>query len=167
MMLNLKSSLSVKVIVSAVLMQVLLACGGNGFHLRKSVDLPAQYQQIQVENASSGLATAFRTALEESGGRINNNAKTKVIFSNIRERKQAVAYTSERKARIYLLSLKLSYEVVAKGRSLKKQRINLDRNFVYDANFALGKAEEERQIRADLYEEAARLILLRLQYAEK
>lgn len=166
-MLNLKNRLFAKVVLITALMQLLLACGGNGFHLRKSIDLPSQYQQIQVENASSGLSTAFRTALEEAGGRVNDNAKTKVIFSNIRERKQAVAYTSERKARIYLLSLKLTYEVQAKGRSLKEQRINLDRNFVYDANFALGKAEEERQIRVDLYEEAARLILLRLQYAEK
>ena len=166
-MLNLKNSLSIKVILVAALMQVLLACSGNGFHLRKSIDLPAQYQQIQLVNATSGLSTAFRTALEEAGGRVNNNAKTQVIFSNIRERKQAVAYTSQRKARIYLLSLKFSYEVKVSGKSLKQQRTNLDRNFVYDANFTLGKTEEENKIRNDLYAEAARLILLRLQYAEK
>ena len=166
-MFKMKKQLSIKLFVVTLVMLMLPACSGNSFHLRKSIDLPISYQRIQMTNASSGLAKALRMALEESGGVVDSKAKTQIIFSNIRERKQVIAYTSQRKARIYLLSLKFEYEVKGGRKNLKTQRINLDRNFIYDANFALGKAEEEKQIRDDLYAEAARLILLRLQYAEK
>ena len=64
--------------------------------------------------------------------------------------------------------LKLEYTVQNKNKKKQpKQRISLDRTFIYDANFALGKAEEETQIREGLYEDAARLVLLNLQYANK
>ncbi|MCK5918926.1 MAG: hypothetical protein KAG34_10885, partial [Cocleimonas sp.] len=47
---------------------------------------------------------------------------------------------------------------------LKKHAIRLDKTLIYDANFVLGKAEEEKRIQQSLREEAARLILLHLRY---
>jgi len=155
---------------------LLQACSSNGFHLRSEVDLPKIYQRIQVDNISydHGLVKAFELALEESGGQLLAKASTIVKINNIREGKQTVAYTKARKAREYLLYLKFGYTIEISGKNAsqkreketKNQRINLDRIFVYDADFALGKAEEEKQIRQELYKEAARLMLLKLQYSK-
>ena len=151
---------------------LLQACSGNGFHLRKETDLPKMFQRIQVDNISNehNLVKAFELALEASGGQLLANAPTIVTINNFREGKRTVAYTKERKAREFLLYLKFAYSITVAGQTVEKdaknQRINLDRIFVYDADFALGKAEEEKQIRQELYKEAARLMLLKLQYSK-
>lgn len=160
-------------ITSLLISFLLQGCSGNSFHLRKNIDLPLNYQQIQVDNLpnETKFVQIFEATLEESGGRLLEKASTKIKFENFREEKRIIAYTSKRKARQYLLSLKFDYTIVSVGKLLKpitseKYRINLDRVFTYDANFALGKAEEETQIKESLYAEAARLILLRLQYSK-
>lgn len=166
--------LKFKLILLAFIVPILLlqACSSKGFHLRKELDLPQKYQHIQIESLSyeNGFVRAFETALEESGGILQEQAATKIKISNFREGKHTVAYTSERKAREFLLSLKFDYFIFhADNKTIEKQkyRINLDRVFIYDADFALGKAEEESKIRQNLYQEAARLVLLKLQYTKK
>lgn len=158
-------------VVILLLQSVLLSsCSSNSFHLRKNIDLPKTYQKIQLGNLSleSGLGKAFEKAIEEAGGELQDYAETIVNIGRLREGKRVVAYTRERKARIYLVFLKFEYTIQKRNKQTNKlnnatkQRINLDRTFIYDANFALGKAEEEKQIRDGLYAEAARLILLRL-----
>ena len=171
-MLNLRASLSVCIFLAVFFLQ---ACSGNGFHLRKDLDLPVSYQQIQIENLSyeNSFVKVFEEALEESGGQLVSNTaspSTIIKINNFREGKRIIAYTSEREAREFLLSLKFDYRIVSVKKSAsinKNHRINLDQVFIYDADFALGKEEEENKIRQNLYEEAARLILLRLQYAKE
>ncbi len=164
-----KHLLFIATIFTSLLLQ---GCSGNSFHLRKNLDLPLKYQQIKLENIAndSSFVKAFEEALEESGGKLLESASTKIIINNFREEKRIVAYTSKRKAREFLLSLKFDYTIAPTSEKLdspssNKYRISLDRVFIYDANFALGKAEEESQIKESLYAEAARLILIRLQYS--
>ncbi len=155
---------------------LLQACSSTGFHLRGERDLPQKYQRIQVDNISyeHNLVKAFELALEESGGELVENAATVIKINNFREGKRTVAYSKERKARQFLLYLKFGYTIAVTGKvsgktvekETKNQRINVDRIFVYDADFALGKAEEEQKIRQELYKEAARLMLLKLQYSK-
>ena len=176
-MLRIKSLASVGgFAVLLTLQSLLLSACGNSFHLREEVKLPNIYQKIKLENISldSDFSKAFERTLEEAGGELidassRQPANTKIIIENLREGKRVVAYTSERKARVYLVFLKLDYTVqkLNNGQKQAKQRISLDKTFIYDANFALGKAEEEKQIREGLYSEAARLILLNLKYRRK
>ncbi len=161
------------IVNSLVVMLFLQGCSGaNGFHLRKNLELPTQYQALQVENipTENNFLEVFEEALEEAGGEISKDSTTRIIFSNFQEGKRVIAYTSERKAREYLLYLKFEYEIHASKneviRILPKRRINIDRSYLYDPDFALGKAEEEKQVQKSLYQEAARLILLRLQYSQ-
>jgi len=150
----------------------LQACSGNDFHLRKNVDLPIDYQKIKLENISyeNNFVKIFEEILEESGGKLVSDSvstSTTIRINNFREGKRIIAFTKDRKAREFLLSLKFDYTIKpTKKRVLsnKNYRINLDRVFIYDANFALGKEEEETKIKKNLYREAARLILLKLQY---
>jgi len=148
---------------------MLQGCSSNAFHLRKNIELAPNYQRVQLENLSDddGFKDAFELALEDAGGRLSEKANTVISFINFREGRRAVAYNKDRKARVYLLFLKFEYDIAINNKKLEKRRITLDKTFVYDADFALGKAEEESQIKEDLYAEAARLILLRLQYSDR
>ncbi len=165
--------LKLKLLLVASIFPILLlqACSSNGFHLRKELDLPTTYQNIQIENLSyeNGFVKAFELALEESGGILRKKADTKIKIINFREGKHTIAYTNKRKAREFLLSLKFDYLILSTEHKVIKQkhRIHIDRVFIYDADFALGKAEEESKIKQSLYQEAARLILLKLHYARE
>lgn len=166
-------SLRVVVVLSLVILLPALLQGCS-FQLREDIRLPTHFKHLQIIGASEsdGLRSALKTAIEEAGGKVISASKTKLRLSNIREGRRIVAYNSERKARIYLISLKFNYNVFfntnsnEKGRGFSKQRINLDKTFLYDANFALGKVKEEEKIRESLYTEAARLILLRLKHGQ-
>ncbi len=169
-------------LVSSVLLALLQGCSDYGFHLRKSVELSPQYQSVSLENlpVDSDFRDVFEAALENAGGSLitdSSVAKSIIRFKEFKEGKRVIAYTSERKAREYLLYLKFNYEVSIidsdiingknkKEKMLAKRRINIDKSYLYDPDFALGKAEEEKLVKKNLYEEAARLILLRMQYSK-
>lgn len=151
-------------------------CSGNGFHLRKNVTLTPEYNTVYLQ----GLATKpefediFTDYLAEAGSQTTKDeklAKSNIIFTQLEEGRRVIAYTSDRVAREYLVYLKAEYSIrpkntKAKGtESLPKHRLNIDRSYLYDPDFALGKAEEEKRVKLALYEEAARLILLRLKYS--
>lgn len=162
------------ILISLLLLQ---ACSnGSGFHLRNKITLADHYKSVTVQGLErdSQQFKALKFALQEAGSFVVQSpdkalTKSTIKIQNLREGKRVVAYTSERKVREYLLFLKFDYSLLNnKGASInnKTNRINLDRAFLYDVNFVLGKTEEERQIRNTLYTEAARLMLLKMQYAQ-
>jgi len=175
---------------SVLLASMLQGCSGNSFHLRNNVEVPPQYQSIKLENlpAESDFREVFEEAIENAGGSLiaedeDSSAATSIIrFKDYKQDKRVVAYTSERKVREYLLYLKFNYEVSIidhsivsdksvdtkkkKEKKLPIRRINIDKSYLYDPDFALGKAEEEKLVKKKLYQEASRLILLRLQYSK-
>ena len=158
----------IKSLLPYLLLSLLLqACtSGGGFHLRNHIALPGAVQHIQLEGLSyeHGLAKALEDAMEEAGGKLQEKAQTKLVISNLQEGKRVTAFTKERKAREYLVYLKFNYALQLKNQKPSTmRRIALDRSFVYDANYALGKEEELNKIRQDLQKDAARLIMLRLQ----
>ena len=175
---TLKLSAIGSVLLPLLLLLLLQGCSGNGFHLRKNVELAPQYSKIFLQGLSSEteFKFAFSNALAEAGGDVVENeklAKSTVNFLRFDEGRRVIAYTSERRAREYLVYLKIEYSIFANNKKVNKTieipkyRINIDRSYLYDPDFALGKAEEERQVKKALYEEAARLILLRIKYSQK
>ena len=165
-----------KLMLTLLLLQ---ACSGNGFHLRESVALTPQNKLIYLQNlpAENEFSDVFEAVLEEAGGALvetATEASSVIDFRSYEQGRRVVAYTSDRRAREYLLFLKFAYSisdsVTAHNKKrlekLPKRRVNIDRTYLYDPDFALGKAEEEKQVIKTLYEEAARLILLRLKYAK-
>ena len=139
---------------------------GNGFHLRNHISLPPSVRHLELQGISSehGLAQALAEALEEAGGSQREKAPTKIIISDLQDDKRVTAFTRERKAREYLVYLKFNYALQYPDKEPETiGTIALDRSFIYDANYALGKEEELNKIRQDLQKDAARLILLRLQ----
>ena len=160
---------------------LLQGCSGNGFHLRKNVELAPQYQNVLVQGLSTAteFKNTFIDAITEAGGNIlsnktvnNKHASSTINFTRVEEGRRIIAYTSERRAREYLVYLKIEYSIrdhsksVEKDSTLPSWKINIDRSYLYDPDFALGKAEEEEQVKQALYDEATRLILLRIKYSK-
>ncbi len=52
-----------------LLVSMLQGCSGNGFHLRKSVELPPQYRSVSLENlpADNEFKQEFEEALDNAG----------------------------------------------------------------------------------------------------
>ena len=170
---------SLKVILLILLIQ---GCSGNGFHLRKNVKLAPDYSQTVLQGlpTESEFSSIFSDALSEAGGNIVSDgrfAKSTIEFTKFEEGRRVIAYTSERRAREYLVFLKIEYNIRrsslqnnkknAKTTESSKKRINIDRSYLYDPDFALGKVEEEKRVKQALYEEATRLIMLRLKYSKE
>ena len=160
-----------------ILLMFIQGCSGNGFQLRKSEKLDQQFSKTTLEGET--LAPRFETiitdAISEAGGEVIETAaqaQSAIVFHKFEEGRRIIAYTSERTAREYLVFLKIEYSIVPKQSPLRnsqlasKRRIHIDRSYLYDSDFALGKSEEEKRVKKTLYEEAARLILLRLKYSK-
>ena len=152
------------------IMIFLSSCSGAGFHLRQSVSLSAGYDSIAITGVApeSKIYLALEQGVVAAGGKIvpPSRANTIVRVSDLKEGKKIVAYTENRVAREYMVFLRLRYQLERSGKILKSRQINLDKTLIYDVNFVLGKAEEERRILQSLREEAVRLILLRLKYSK-
>ncbi len=150
---------------------IIQGCSGNGFKLRENIKLSSQFTATYLKGvtAESNFSTIFSDALLEAGGKLvesESKAQAIVQLSKFEEGRRVIAYTSDRRAREYLVFLKIEYAIRTDNKSLKniRHRINIDRSYLYDQDFALGKAEEEKRVKQALYEEATRLILLKLKY---
>lgn len=150
-------------ILSAVLCLSLSACG---FQLRETTELPAQYQQVGLSGVSfdQDFGRVLKDAFTDARSQLVTAGKlpAQLRISNLDEGERVASYDSELSVRQYLLYLLFDYEIVVDGKTRVTQRIRLDKTMNYDADFVLGKQEEEDQIRKSLREDAARLILLRL-----
>jgi len=157
-----------------LLLLLLQGCSGNGFQLRKNVELAPQFSATHVKGltSESEFTNTFKEALSEAGGSIvtsADQAKAIIDFSRFEEGRRVVAYTSDRRAREYLVFLKVEYSIKNNDKTptSPKYRLNIDRSYLYDPDFALGKAEEEKRVKQALYEEVTRLIMLKLKYGKK
>lgn len=149
----------------------LSSCSGGGFHLRESVSLSGPYSKIAILGISpeSELYKTLEKAIDDAGGDVVSpaQASARLVISKFKEDKKVVAYASGRVARGYLVYLRFDYLVKIASKQLETRSLNLDKPMIYDSNFVLGKAEEERLTLKALREEAARLILLHLKYGKQ
>lgn len=172
-----RAASAIVLIISLASVLLMSACSGpRAFHLRKNINLPAQYQSVYLDGLAfeAEFKRYLEEALQEAGGKLVESpkmAQSRIAISHFEEGKRVIAYTKERKAREYLLFLRLEYALsepatTEVATAAPRHRINIDRTYLYDSDFALGKAEEESEVKKALYREAARLILLRLRYAK-
>lgn len=149
--------------LSTLLCLALSACG---FHLRETTELPTAYQQISVKGLSvdQGFGLVLKDAFTDARSElvVDGKSETQLLISGLEEGRRVASYDSTLSVRQYLLFLMLDYRVMMNGKEVAKHRIKLDKTMNYDADYVLGKQQEEEQIRKALRQDAARLILLRL-----
>lgn len=150
----------------------LQACGG--FHLRGSDT--KQHSQITIKDSvslngvglSSQLGRAVVSAVKQAGGQMattHEQARYHIEVNNVQEGKYAAGYSRARQIREYSIFLKFNFKI--RDRQTQKtaqDTIELSRTQLYDSEFALGKAEEEDQMRDQLRQDAARMLVTRTAY---
>lgn len=158
-------------ILISIIIWLLQSCSGGSFHLRKTTTLSADYKKIALQGIEieSKLYKTLKKAIIDADGEVIalSKARSVITISNLKQDKKIVAYTGQRVAREYMIYLRFDYQIKIGTDERQPRLIRLDKTLIYDANFVLGKAEEELRIQQSLREEAVRLILLHLRYTKE
>lgn len=156
----------------AVVILWLSILGGCGFHLRGQVDLPDRAKVVYLEGIDRGqpFAQQLIELLGFAGGRITldrNQAGSVLHVLSARHERRQISLSRAGKANAFDLIYRMNYEIVTpKGEVLvPPQELEISRQYFVDFRFALGQGEQESQFRAEMEQEAAQTLLLRLRYA--
>lgn len=159
---------SVTLIVSCVLCVSLTACG---FQLKETTELPAAFKQVSLQGLSieRNFGRVLRDAFTDARSDLqaNDTHSTKLIISDLEEKRRVAAYNFDRTVRQYQLYMRFKYTLEVNGKKLDTYPVEIDATLNYDSDFLLGEQEEESLIRTGLRKNAARLILLRFKSVAK
>lgn len=155
----------------APLLAAVLLLSACGFHLRQSVALPASMQRVHLSVDGGGaLQRNLARALEDAGVTIEDEsgpgvAELKVPVASF----DTDTLTVSGGARVteYTVRYQVRFEVDdGQGQVLvPRQRIDMSRDFSYDARNTVGTDAQVEQIRRSLEDDMVQAILFRLQAA--
>ncbi|MDH5483783.1 MAG: LPS assembly lipoprotein LptE [Gammaproteobacteria bacterium] len=146
-------------------MLVLTACG---FHLRGAYKLPEQMQRtyVQAENQNSELIPYLKRALRSSGVQLAESPQqaTAILhLSHESHNKRVISVDSQGRAREYELSYGVSFELSSDTDfAVKPQRLQLQKDFLFDPENVLGKDREEQMLIRDMQSDIVLQIMRKL-----
>ena len=162
-----------------LLLSVLMA--SCGFHLRGNQDLSAVLPEVQIQGTSihSDLGRELNRAL--SNAKINVLDESDVLLSITRDAfsKRVLSLDSAGRANQYELNYQLSFSLIKKEFSesdnkkqyvvdlIPSQNITEKREYLFDANLVLAKADEETQLNNDMRQAAMLQLIRRLTFSLK
>jgi LPS-assembly lipoprotein len=158
-------------LLRASLLASTLALSACGFHLRQSAALPASMQHMHLSVSGGGdLQRNLARALEDSGVTIEDESGPGVAELKI----PVAAFSTDMLsvsggARVteYTVSYQVRFQVDdASGEALvPQQRIDMSRDYSYDATNTIGTETQVEEIRRSLNDDMVQSILFRLQAA--
>ncbi len=155
--------------VFIVLTVLLVSCG---YHFRGQVNLPAEMKKVYVRNGSSALVSGFSDVFRYASGSLARSQADAGIIVNVlneRMKRRAISLTGTGKANEFELHYVLDYQLLdGHGKMLvPTQTIDLYRNYFNQQQQVIGKANEERVIREEMYRQAVQTIIRKAQVAFK
>ena len=149
-----------------------------GFHLRGSQDLSAVLPEVQIQGESehSELGRELIRILTESKVKVLDESDTVLTITRNTLSKRVLSLDSAGRANQYELSYQLNFSLVKKVQSEDKQTlvdlipaqsIQEKREYLFDANLVLAKADEENQLNNDMRQKAILQLMRRLNFALK
>jgi LPS-assembly lipoprotein len=146
---------------------VLAACG---FHLRQSVALPPAMQRVHVTAGNPNLQRGLARALSSSGVTVEEHAGTGIAeLSAPLAQFSTDTLTVSGQARVTEYTVRYHVEFDVKdgvGQPLvPHQRVDLQREFSYDATNTVGTQAQVDAIQGSLNDDMVQAILFRLQAA--
>jgi LPS-assembly lipoprotein len=158
---------------AALLLGAILALGACGFHLRQSVALPTAMQRIHLTvNGSPDLQRNLARALESSGVTLEDEggpgiAELKLPVAQFST--EALSISGYARVTEYTVRDQVQFEVTDNaGQALVPlQRIDMSRNYSYDATNTVGNTAQVEEIQRSLNDDMVQAILFRLQAAGK
>ena len=156
-----------KIIFSiSVYIGVLVSCG---FHLAGTGEFSDSLQNTSVQGVATSreLLNMIERTLKSNQINVVEPEQATALVNILSEEIEKVVLTvdSDGKAREYELILRVSFDVKGLDNSylLNEQNIQLNRDFVFNKSDLLGANEEEQQLFNEMRDDAARLIVYRLQ----
>lgn len=161
---------AVRLICLSTLVLALTACG---FHLRQNANLPPTMQHVHLSVAGGGdLQRMLTRELEVAGLTVEESRGPGVAELRIRKAR----FSTDRLSRggyVRITEYAVHYEVQVEvldgqGRTLlPSQRIDMQREYSYDATNTIGNDAQVREIKRSLNADMVQAILFRLQAAAK
>lgn len=156
----------IKIIIVLVSIFLLSNCG---YHLAGKAELDPIFENTHVAYQNNGrrVAELLEKQFEVNGVNLVATEKASVLVNVLYEvtNREVLSLDEEGKVREYELILRTAVDVRdTEGKLLiKGSEIRLTRDFLFDIDEVLGKANEEQQIYQEMREDVARLIIYRLQ----
>lgn len=156
-----------------LLLAAALALGACGFHLRENAVLPAGMQRVHLSVSGGGeFERHLARALETSGSTIEDAGGTGIAELRV----PVAAFSTETLSaggyvRIseYAVRYQVQFDVLGPdGQVLvPHQRIDMSREYSYDASNSVGNAAQVQEIQRSLNDDMVQAILFRLQAATR
>lgn len=179
---ELKTSMKkINLIILFLLSSLMISCG---FHLRGNQDLSAVLPEVQLQGESqhSELGRELVRSLTSAKVDVLSEADTVLVVSRNAFSKRVLSLDSAGRANQYELSYQLSFSLVKKIQSEKKvqgndkqkivdlipaQTISEKREYLFDSNLVLAKADEEKQLNRAMLQSAMLQLMRRLSFSLK
>jgi LPS-assembly lipoprotein len=153
------------------LLVAVLALSACGFHLRQSAALPASMQRVHLSvNGGGELQRDLARALADSGVTLEDEggpgiAELKIPLAAFDT--DTLSVSGGARVTEYTVTYQVRLEVDdANGQTLlPQQRIDMSRDFSYDAGNTIGTDAQVEEIRRSLNDDMVQAILFRLQAA--
>jgi LPS-assembly lipoprotein len=158
---------------ASLLLMFTVSLAACGFHLRQSAALPQSMQRVHLNIAGGGnLHMNLARALEGSGVTVEDKPGTGIAELNVPVASFSTdTLTVSGLARVteYTVRYHVEFEVQdSTGQPLvPRQRIDMQREFSYDATNTIGTTAQVQAIQDSLNDDMIQAILFRLQAATK
>ena len=158
----------VQISLIAGLTTILSACG---WQLRGQIDLGSDIGSLYVSSPDSDLQRELKQALSRNNVKIsesNSDADYNLKLQAMRFDRRTAAVGSQVLAAEYELNMQVSYQIsqlkteAGQKPYADQTQASTIRSYAYDPNNALGKDQEERQLRREMRGEIIQQILRRL-----
>ena len=150
----------------ALLFAGLSACG---FHLRGAVELPPALTEVAIQgtNPYGELGVALRNGFSRMGGQIVESvqqAQSVLVITRDSTKRRVLSVDSQGQANQYELEYSLGFRLDNPQGATRvgAQTINLRRQYRFDPNQTLAKADEEARLVREMRQDAVRQMLRRL-----
>ena len=160
----------VRAIASLILIySVVTFLSGCGFHLRGSIELPAELTEVALEGTrpNGELGVAVRNGFARVGGQVvasTANARSVVVISRDSTSIRVLSVDSIGQANEYEVAYTLGFRLDDPdgNNRVVQQSINLRRQYRFDPDLTLAKADEEARLVREMRQDAVRQMLRRL-----
>lgn len=158
-------------LISRLLILVLLtaALAGCGFHMRGKTALPPELEQISISGLEpyEALVISLSRFLRANGVEVvplGTPDVAELRLSNLRQNKEILVVGTDGRVREYRLftSVTMAMQEKEMGLVLPSEVVVVRRDFLYNPDDVLGKAEEERVLREEMTRDLAQKVLERL-----
>lgn len=156
-----------RVVTTLLLLTSLLM--GCGFRLQNQGGLPEALQRVElnyvggVVSSEPPLVRALQAEIERRGGRIGTGG-TELQLIALSESQQVLSVGADGKALEYLLTTTARFTLNRDGKVIvSPHSLSVSREYSFDNREVLGTEGEANQLREQMQQELADLILLRLE----